>query len=77
MSESDEGEGDESEGGDSDDNEPAYLRAFEKHVNPNVHYKTYPWRKGAFYKVFWVQENKWLTGQCVSSNKLGVKMYYV
>ena len=75
SSESDEGEGDESESGDSDDNEPAYLRAFEN-INPSVHYKTYPWQMGAFYKVFWVQEKKWLTGQYIRSNKLGVTMYY-
>ena len=67
SSESDEREGDEGESGDSDDDEPAY---------PSVHYKTYPWQMGAFYKVFWVQENKWLTGQYISSNKLGVKLYY-
>ena len=75
SSESEE-EGDKSEGHDSDDDEPAYLHAFEKHVNPNVHYKTYPWQNGSFYKVFWVQEKKWLTGQCVRSNTRGVTLYY-
>jgi hypothetical protein len=67
SSESDEREGDERKSGDSDDDEPAC---------PSVHYKTYAWQMGAFYKVFWVQENKWLTGQYISSNKLGVKLYY-
>jgi hypothetical protein len=67
SSESDEREEDERKSGDSDDDEPAY---------PSVHYKTYAWQMGAFYKVFWVQENKWLTGQYISSNKLGVKLYY-
>ena len=33
------------------------------HVARSIHKKSYNWQKGAFYRVFWPDQGKWLIGQ--------------
>ena len=42
----------------------------------SCNYKGFGWVPGAYYKVFWPQLNKWLMGEYIDGNRLGVTLYY-
>jgi hypothetical protein len=68
----------ESDSDDSDDSDDSAL-VF-ANVARSIHKKSYNWQNGAFYRVFWSDQGKWLIGQYDTDGKnpfkTGVELYY-